>query len=130
MEVSLTGIQEFIFYKFNPFSDILVLHDEDLRATPIRTAAHIIHFSLPNKLETFMHRYIICCDFNKDRLSRGLVQNEDEVDLNRPFSFIFFDHVDNHMEEYIEIYELLRRAKCEMTSDITEFVTVCHNKFE
>lgn len=103
--------------------NILVCDDENLKMFPIRTAAHIIHYSLPNKLETFMQRYITCYGFYEDRLRRELVHNENESNLNRPFSLVYFDA--HHSDEYIETYELLlNRAQCELPSNLTEIVQV------
>lgn len=106
--------------------NILVCDDEHLRMFPIRTAAHIVHYSLPNKLETFMQRFITCYGFYEDTLRRELLHNEDEINLSRPFSLVYFD--DNHTDEYIETYELLlNRTQCEMPSDLTEIVQVWYN---
>lgn len=102
--------------------NILVCYDANLSIFPIRTATHLIHFSLPNKLEEFLYRYITCYGFYNDRLQRELLDKEDE--LIHPVSLAYFD--ENFCEDYIEIFEALsNRTKCVLPSDLKQTVTVC-----
>lgn len=101
--------------------NILVCDDETLAKFPIRSAHHIIHYSLPQRLQIFKQRYITCYGFYEDRLSRKLLYRENG--LMRPISIAYFD--DQFVDEYIEIFELLlKRAKCQPPSDLIKIVHV------
>lgn len=104
--------------------NILVCADENLSSFPIRTAAHIVHYSLPNKLDTFKQRYITCYGFYADRLRRQLLHIQDESQLQQPYSLVYFDN--NYSDEYIHIYYmLLDRTECELSMHHTQTVQVC-----
>lgn len=107
----------------NNTTNILVCDDENLKIFPIRTAAHIVHFSLPNKVEIFKQRFITCYGFYEDRLRRKLIHMQDDTSLQQPHCEIYFD--DNYFEDYIHTYELLRdRTNCELPMHLTLSVQV------
>lgn len=102
-------------------SNILICDDETLEKFPIRSAQHVVHYSLPQKLETFKQRYIVCYGFYEDRLRRKLLFREN--DLQRPVSHVFFD--DHYTDEYIEIFELLwKRTRCQPPALLVDTVQV------
>lgn len=101
--------------------NILICDDETLEKFPIRSAQHIVHYSLPQKLETFKQRHITCYGFYEDRLRRKLLFQE--KDLQRPISHVYFD--EHFTGEYIEIFELLlKRAQCHLPAFLIEIVQV------
>lgn len=101
--------------------NILVCDDESLSKYPIRTAAHIIHYSLPNKVQTFVNRYMVCFGYYAEKLDRELLRNDE---LNRPISLIYID--ENFSEEFVQIYELLvKRANCEFPIFLQKTIEVC-----
>lgn len=103
------------------YLNILVCDDKTLEKFPIRSAQHIIHYSLPQQLKTFTQRYITCYGFYEDRLRRKLLFRE--KDLSRPISHVYFD--DHLTDEYIDIFELLlKRTQCQPPPELIETVQV------
>lgn len=96
-----------------------------LEKFPIRSAQHIVHYSLPQKLKTFKQRYITCYGFYEDRLRRKLLYQENE--LARPISHVYFD--EQLTDEYIEVFELLlKRTQCQPPPLLIETVQVIEDK--
>lgn len=105
----------------NSHLNILICDDKTLEKFPIRSAQHVIHYSLPQKMDTFKQRYITCYGFYEDRLRRKLLQHEH--DLLQPVSHVYFD--EQFTDEYIEIFELLwKRTQCHMPSLLMNTVQV------
>lgn len=103
------------------YLNILVCDDKTLEKFPIRSAQHIIHYSLPDKLQVFKQRHITCYGFYEDRLRRKLLNREN--DLSPCISHVYFD--ENLTEEYIEIFELLlKRTQCQPPPVLIETVQV------
>lgn len=101
--------------------NILISDDKTLEKFPIRSAQHIVHYSLPQKLETFKQRHITCYGFYEDRLRRKLLYREN--DLLRPISHIYFD--EHLTDEYIDVFELLwKRTSCQLPALLIETVQV------
>lgn len=94
-----------------------------LEKFPIRSAQHIIHYSLPEKAKTFAQRFVTCYGFYEDRLCRKLLFQEN--DLPRPISHVYFDE---HLTDgFIEIFELLiNRTDCRPPAILVEIVQVCN----
>lgn len=87
------------------YRNILVCEDGNLDLYPIRTANHIVHYSLPNDLQTFLYRFITCFGYYAEKLERDLLNKPNRYELARPISVTYFD--DNVCDEFIQIYELL-----------------------
>lgn len=101
--------------------NILVCDDKDLSVLPIRTANHIVHYSLPDKLKIFMQRFITCYGFFDDYLRRELIQND--ANLQQSISLVYFDL--SLTAELMSIYELLlTRTNCHMPIELEEIVGV------
>ncbi|XP_031623585.1 uncharacterized protein LOC116340951 isoform X2 [Contarinia nasturtii] len=101
--------------------NILVCEDADLNSYPIRTASHIVHYSLPDKVETFLHRFITCFGYYTEKLDRELLNKVDRNDLAQPIALIYFD--DNLCKAFIEIYELIaQRTHCHVPPFLTQII--------
>lgn len=108
-----------------PHLNILVCDDGALEKFPIRSAQHIIHYSLPDKVQAFSKRFITCYGFYEDRLCRKFLFRE--KDLPRPISLVYFD--EHLTDEYIEIFELLlNRTECQLPTFLIETVQVTARK--
>lgn len=108
--------------------NILICDDDNLRKYPIRTAAHVIHYSLPNKLHTFLQRHIACFGFYAENMEQELVCKVSPNDLDVPISLTYFD--DNLCDEFIQIYQFLAsRTRCELPELLTDTVEVRLNLF-
>lgn len=100
--------------------NILVCHDENLSKYPIRTAAHIIHYSLPKNLQLFVNRYMVCFGYYAEKLDRELLSGDE---LNVPISLTYFD--ENLGDEFIEIYQFLaKRTQCDFSEFLRETIEV------
>lgn len=103
--------------------NILVCEDANLDSFPIRTASHIIHFSLPNELQTFLYRFITCFGYYAEKLDRELLNKPDSHELNPPICLTYFD--EEMCDEFIQIYDVLsNRTQTEMPADLNEFIEV------
>lgn len=103
--------------------NILVCEDANLNVYPIRTASHIVHYSLPDKLQTFLQRFITCFGYYAEKLDRELLNKEDRHELVRPISLVYFD--DNLCEEFIQIYQtILQRTQCNPSPFLADTVEV------
>lgn len=109
----------------NAHLNILVCDDETLAKFPIRSAQHLIHYSLPEKVRTFSQRYITCYGFYEDRLCRELLIQEKH--LPRSVSQVFFD--EHLTAEYIQIFELLMsRTESQPPTHLNETIQVIWGK--
>lgn len=103
--------------------NILVCEDKNLDQLPIRTATHIVHYSLPNQLQTFLYRFLTCFGFYNEKLEREWLQKPDQFELARPISLTYFD--ENFCDEFIQIYDVMaNRTQCEMPVELTDAVEV------
>lgn len=108
--------------------NILVCEDENLNSYPIRTASHIVHYSLPNKVQCFKQRFITCFGYYSEKLDRELLIKADQNELVRPISLVYFD--DNLCNEFIEIFDLItQRTECDVPLFLTDTIAVSYEKF-
>lgn len=108
--------------------NILVCEDANLKNYPIRTACHIVHYSLPNKLETFLHRFVTCFGYYAEKLDRELLNKTDRYELSQPISLVYFD--DNFSEELIQIHEVIaQKTQSEIPSLLTDTIEVSNEHF-
>lgn len=103
--------------------NILVCEDANLESFPIRTASHIVHYSLPNELQTYLYRFITCFGYYAEKLERELLNKPDRYEMFRPISVTYFD--DNLCDEFVQIYEVLsNRTQTEMPIELKNTVQV------
>lgn len=105
--------------------NILVCDDAKLASYPIRSAAHIVHYSLPNKLETFLKRFIISFGYYAEKLDRVLLKEPNQNELVQPVCVTYFD--DNVSEDIIQIFdEISRRTKGDFPPILMNVIEVRH----
>lgn len=107
--------------------NILLIDDIMLPACLTRYAQHIIHFSLPKDLKTFLKRFQTCLVAYEQRLDQVLNKRHayDQV----PRSIVYFDGTP--CDDLIEMLSLLhKRAKCKFSTDLMQTMMVMQPTME
>ncbi|XP_055299568.1 uncharacterized protein LOC129567060 isoform X2 [Sitodiplosis mosellana] len=109
--------------------NILVCEDANLDSFPIRTASHIVHYSLPNELQTFLYRFITCFGYYAEKLDRELLNKPDRHELSPPICLTYFD--DEMCDEFIQIYDVLsNRTQTELPVELSNLILNLKQKLE
>lgn len=88
--------------------NLLICTDSHLLVHKIRLAQHLIHFSLPSDLQTFLRRFHSSLKFYSSTLSRRLVSDTFNPDYDVPTSIVYFD--EQLRNQSLDIFEQLRRS--------------------
>lgn len=108
--------------------NVLVCDDYKLNAYPIHAATHLVHYSLPNKVDTFLQRFNTCFAYYAEKLDRDLLPTDDRHELNPPICLAYFDEC--KPDEWIEIYEILaQRTHSEIPSELSNTCEVFEAEF-
>lgn len=98
--------------------NVLVCDDSKMNAYPIHLATHLVHYSLPNKVETFLQRFNTCFAYYTEKLDRTLIQTKERNELNPSICLTYFD--EKQIDDWINIYEIVaQRTNSDIPEDLS-----------